>query len=217
MSAGLAPEAVDGIRSVLADLDRQIAVGQLNNDPALGHLMVTRAAISAMHRLMVDGILAINQAMQPPQPPTLLAEAAQQKLVKEIASDAGRATRGALWDAHKRVDRTITLGLATCIAALVLAGVGGGWWWGASSSLSALQAARINAEEAMDAARIEVPAVFGSLSAADASAWAKLIRDNVPIGKLLANATPNPGETRGKAVWLGVWVDPPKPPTPGAH
>jgi hypothetical protein len=69
----------------------------------------------------------------------------------------------------------------------------------------------------MDAARIEVPAVFDTLSAADASAWAKLIRDNPPISRLLASAVPITWETRGKAVGLAVWVDPQRLPTPGAH
>jgi hypothetical protein len=69
----------------------------------------------------------------------------------------------------------------------------------------------------MDAARIEVPAVFDTLSAADASAWAKLIRDNPPISRLLASAVPITWETRGKAVGLAVWVDPPRLPTPGAR
>jgi hypothetical protein len=69
----------------------------------------------------------------------------------------------------------------------------------------------------MAAARIEVPAVFGSLPASEAAAWAKLIRDNPPIGRVMASAQPLTNETRGKAVSLAVWVDPPKPATPGAH
>jgi hypothetical protein len=73
------------------------------------------------------------------------------------------------------------------------------------------------AAAAMDAARIEVPAVFGALPAAEAAAWARLMRDNPPIGRLLAQAQPITTETRGKAVSLAVWVDPPKPATPAAH
>jgi hypothetical protein len=43
------------------------------------------------------------------------------------------------------------------------------------------------------------------------------MRDNPPIATLLAHAQPIPAETRGKAVALAVWVDPPKPATPGAR
>jgi hypothetical protein len=69
----------------------------------------------------------------------------------------------------------------------------------------------------MEAARIEVPATFGALSAAESAAWAKLMRDNPPLGLLLSHAQPIPSETRGKAVAMSVWIDPPKPATPGSH
>jgi hypothetical protein len=52
--------------------------------------------------------------------------------------------------------------------------------------------------------------VFGALSAGEAAAWARLIRANPPIDRLLAQAQPIPSETRGKAVSLAVWIDPPK-------
>ena len=66
------------------------------------------------------------------------------------------------------------------------------------------------ADAAMEAARIEVPAMFGALPAGEAASWARLMRDNPPIGRLLAQAEPIPSETRGKAVSLAVWIDPPK-------
>ena len=66
------------------------------------------------------------------------------------------------------------------------------------------------ADAAMEAARIEVPAMFGALPAGEAASWARLMRDNPPIGKLLAQAQPIPNETRGRAVSLAVWIDPPK-------
>jgi hypothetical protein len=54
-----------------------------------------------------------------------------------------------------------------------------------------------------------VPAVFGALSLADASDWARLIRNNPPIKTLLAAAKPMDGQAA--AVWLPTWVKTPAP------
>jgi hypothetical protein len=69
------------------------------------------------------------------------------------------------------------------------------------------------ADAAMDAARIDVPSVFGSLPLGEAAAWAKLIRENPPIGKLMAAVKPYPADG-GMAVSLPMWVVPPPKPLP---
>jgi hypothetical protein len=92
------------------------------------------------------------------------------------------------------------------LAITLAAGVGIGYWRG-----------WVGAYAAADARIVDAGSVLGTLSAGEAAAWAKLVRDNPPIRQLLAAAQPIPNETRGKAVSLAVWVDPPKPATPGAH
>lgn len=72
------------------------------------------------------------------------------------------------------------------------------------------------ADARMDAARIEVPAVFADLSAADAAAWARIIRSNPPpaawASRQQAIAT-----AEGKAAWVPLWLEPLPRPTPGTH
>lgn len=128
----------------------------------------------------------------------VLTPEAERQLVDRVAKSASSAAREAISAAHRRLDRTVTIASAAAIAALVLAGVAAGWWWGVQS-----------ADAAMAAARADVPAVFGALSLADASDWARLIRNNPPIKTLLAAAKPMDGQAA--AVWLPTWVKTPAP------
>jgi hypothetical protein len=82
-------------------------------------------------------------------------------------------------------------------------------WFAGRASLRTETAALVATE------RAEVASL--SLPLADAVTWARLIRQNVPISQILASARPNTAEASGRAMLFNVWLDPPRPPTPGVH
>jgi hypothetical protein len=140
---------------------------------------------------------------QPPQVSNLTLDEAQ---LKTLTSALDLSTRRSVRLESANLSRwRATLVGAICAAGLIV---------GAAITYGVM---RNDAAEALAAARIEVPAVFGSLSAADAASWGKLMRENPPVGVLLGRAQPITNETRGRAVSLGVWIDPPKPVMPGTR
>jgi hypothetical protein len=158
----LAPEAEDGIRSVLADLDRQITVARLTRDPVLGHMVVIVAAIRAQHRMFVDGILALTSAQQ--QPP-LLTPAAEGQLIERLGHACGDATRRTTWEAQRQISwRAGGVVAAIAVGAAVLAAVVSGF-----------------AVHSLDNDRdIDTASALGAMRADDAAVLARLVRLNPP-------------------------------------
>jgi hypothetical protein len=186
-----------------ADLEDAINRGQLHDDPLQYPLRAVSLLLCAMHRLCVDFLLTFKAAQTPP---LLLTPEVERQLCARLGEEAGTAVEAATWRAHRRMDWRLAGMIGTALAITLAAGVGIGYWRG-----------WVGAYAAADARIVDAGSVLGTLSAGDAAAWAKLVRDNPPIRDLLSHARPNTAETRGKAVTLDVWVDPPKPATPGAH
>jgi hypothetical protein len=111
------------------------------------------------------GLRQLLSSLQSAPPPQVLTPEAERKLCDRLAQNASHAARGAIWDAHKRVDRTFTLGLATGIVAMVLAGVGGGYWWGWSAAAGR---------------DIDTQSTLGTMPSGAAADWAKIVRLNPP-------------------------------------
>jgi hypothetical protein len=129
----------------------------------------------------------------------------------QVGALAAAAKKGAVEGAWRtaRELRMRHIVVAACVAAGSVAVIGPAAWFGGRAAQRTEVAAWAAATRA-DVAGLSLPA-------ADAAAWAKLIRDNPPIGVLLAQAVPIPNERRGKAVALSVWTDLPKPATPGGR
>jgi hypothetical protein len=202
-SDDLAPELGETVRRAQAELADAIDQGGLRDDPLRFPLMAVSTLLGALHRVCVDFLLTLRQTLRASQQPApVLSPEAQRKLLGLIAADAGRVVREATYLAQVDVRKTMTRWTAAGIAGVaILTGIAAGFGVHMVDTRAA--------DARMQAARIDVPAVFGALSAADAAGWAKLMRDNPPFRELLETARPFP-TTSGKAVAIAVWINPPR-------
>jgi hypothetical protein len=112
------------VHQAQAELERSVTEAKLHDDPIRFPLQAISTTLEAIHRLFVDGSLAIAQAAKAPQP-TALTDKQFQEFTRIIG---GRLVHSLKWEVWPIGWKPIVYGVLGGVALAVMCFGAGAWW-----------------------------------------------------------------------------------------
>src|SRR5689334_13454411 len=97
----LAPELTRLVRQAQADLERSVTEAKLHDDPIRFPLAAISTTLEAIHRLFVDGSLALAQAAKASQSEAAASEI--RRFTSDMRKELPRVIREGTWNGTQRV------------------------------------------------------------------------------------------------------------------